>query len=74
MLCCRLTEAHVKPNNFQKMNVRLAAQTFSERNVLAFKIYREMPAFTANEKRLKKLFEGIFNNKSINLTSDPRLK
>jgi hypothetical protein len=56
------------------MNVRLAAQTFSERNVLAFKIYREMPAFTANEKRLKKLFEGIFNNKSINLTSDPRLK
>jgi hypothetical protein len=62
MLCCRLTEAHVKPNNFQKMNVRLAAQTFSERNVLAFKIYREMPAFTANEKRLKKLFEGIFHN------------
>ncbi|KZS00462.1 Cell division protein ftsj, partial [Daphnia magna] len=54
MLCCRLTEAHVKPNNFQKMNVRLVAQLFSERNALAFKIYREMPAFTANEKRLKK--------------------
>lgn len=62
MLCCRLTDAHIKPNNFQKMNVRLAAQLFSQRNALGFNVYRNMPAKTANEKRLKTLFEGIFHN------------
>ncbi|KZR96512.1 Uncharacterized protein APZ42_009109 [Daphnia magna] len=71
MLCCKLTDAHINPNNFQKMNVRLAAQLFSKRNALGFYVYRQMQAKTENEKRLKRQFAGTESiEKLTNLLND----
>ncbi len=58
-LGCRLTEAHVRPNNFQKMSVWIVASTFSKRNAVSFREYREMPAKTYQEKRIKEKFQGV---------------
>ena len=55
---CRLTDAHIYPNNFQMMNVRLAAQLFSNRNAFGIKLYQEMPAKTPAELWKKSHFAG----------------
>ncbi len=50
----KLTPSHIHPNNFEKMNVRKAAQLLSESVAMAFKYYRELE----ETGRYKKLFEG----------------
>lgn len=40
-MCFRLTDAHMDPNNWQKMSVFRAAQVFSRHIAMAFRHYRE---------------------------------
>jgi hypothetical protein len=58
MLCCRLTDDMLHPNNFQKMNVRLAARLLSNTNALGFHVYRNMPAKSPSESLIKAKFAG----------------
>lgn len=56
----KLTDAHLNPNNFQRMNVGMACAVLSNHMAIAIKMYREMDAKTDEEKRIKSLFKGIF--------------
>ncbi|XP_045029923.1 uncharacterized protein LOC123472444 [Daphnia magna] len=45
-----LSYAHIHPNNFQKMNVRLCAQLFSNKTAMAFNILRNQQEDTEGQK------------------------
>lgn len=47
----RLTESHLKPTNFQKMNVRKAAQVFSRTVAMALSHYRRIEEKDERERR-----------------------
>lgn len=59
-MACKLTEAHIRPNNFQTMCVSLATSLYSRRVAISLKEYREMPAKSNQESKIKNLFKGIF--------------
>ncbi len=53
----RLTESHLKPTNFQKMNVRKAAQVFSRTVAMALSHYRAIEEKEERERRERRLKE-----------------
>ncbi len=55
----KLTDAHLKPNNFQKMHVGIAGSTLSDHMAIAINTYRTMDATTPEQKRIEELFKGI---------------
>ena len=50
--CHKLTNAHIHPTNFERMNVAKAAQVFSNSVAMALNHYRDLP-------ETKPKFEGI---------------
>ena len=54
-----LSEAHIHPNNFQKMNVRLSAQLFSNKTALAFYLLRNYKEDTDVGRVIKSTFKGV---------------
>ncbi|KZS03289.1 Uncharacterized protein APZ42_034026 [Daphnia magna] len=62
-LAHRLTESHIYPTNFQRMNVRKAAQVLSRTIAMAIRHYREKDETKWSEgtERLTKLMNDVFD-------------
>ncbi|KZS06429.1 Uncharacterized protein APZ42_030122 [Daphnia magna] len=63
-----LSESHIHPNNFQKMNVRLSAQLFSNKTAMAFNVLRNYKEDTDVGRLIKSTFKGVYTEKIERLT------
>lgn len=78
-MCCKLTKAHIYPNNFQKMSVRLAVQLFSNSMAAAIQSLIPMKIFSDKQlaintlnftKKLNKLYDVLNGKFHLRLQSD----
>lgn len=58
----KLTEAHIKPDSFQKMRVKLATQVFSHHVSTAIYAAAHTDLFTANEKSIALTTANFFSD------------
>ncbi|KAH8029566.1 hypothetical protein HPB51_001291 [Rhipicephalus microplus] len=70
----KLTEAHVQPTNFQKMNVRLAVQLFSRSTAIGLRVYREegTDGFqdTAETEAFTQMINDVFDSLNAKLPKE----